>query len=81
MFLKLIRGLFRARPARDMDRDAGREGTRTAEPAGSPEALLREAQRLAEAGSHLELLKRDGLYAEMWARQAAEKDDFEEAAE
>jgi len=37
--------------------------------------------RLAEAGSHLELLKRDGLYAEMWARQAAEKDDFEEAAE
>ena len=37
--------------------------------------------RLAEDGSHLELLKRDGLYAEMWARQAAEKQELDEAAE
>lgn len=37
--------------------------------------------RLAESGSHLELLRRDGLYAEMWARQAAEGDELSEAAE
>jgi ABC-type transport system involved in Fe-S cluster assembly fused permease/ATPase subunit len=37
--------------------------------------------RLAESGSHLELLRRDGLYAEMWARQAAESDELSEAAE
>ena len=38
--------------------------------------------RLAESGSHTALLKRDGLYAEMWNRQLAERDDvLEEAAE
>jgi ATP-binding cassette, subfamily B, heavy metal transporter len=37
--------------------------------------------RLAESGSHLELLRRDGLYAEMWARQAAESEELSEAAE
>jgi len=37
--------------------------------------------RLAESGSHLELLRRDGLYAEMWARQAAESEQLDEAAE
>lgn len=37
--------------------------------------------RLAESGSHLDLLKLDGLYAEMWARQAAEVEDVSEAAE
>jgi ATP-binding cassette, subfamily B, heavy metal transporter len=37
--------------------------------------------RLAESGSHLELLRRDGLYADMWARQAAEGEDLNEAAE
>ncbi len=31
--------------------------------------------RLAESGSHSDLLRRDGLYAEMWARQANESDD------
>ncbi|WP_305098327.1 ABCB family ABC transporter ATP-binding protein/permease [Croceibacterium aestuarii] len=37
--------------------------------------------RLAEQGSHGELLRRDGLYAEMWARQAHEQEALEEAAE
>ncbi|GGB98820.1 ABC transporter ATP-binding protein [Novosphingobium endophyticum] len=37
--------------------------------------------RLAESGSHAELLRRDGLYAEMWLRQAAEAEQLGEAAE
>jgi len=37
--------------------------------------------RLAESGSHGELLRRDGLYADMWNRQAAEIDELNEAAE
>ena len=37
--------------------------------------------RLAESGSHNDLLRRDGLYAEMWARQAAESEEISEAAE
>ncbi|WP_419826796.1 ABCB family ABC transporter ATP-binding protein/permease [Sphingomonas sp.] len=36
--------------------------------------------RVAEQGSHAELIARDGLYAAMWARQAAEARDAEEAA-
>jgi ATP-binding cassette subfamily B protein len=43
--------------------------------------LVLDQGKLAEAGTHLELLKRDGLYAEMWARQAAEKEELDEAAE
>ena len=43
--------------------------------------LVLDQGRLAESGSHLELLRRDGLYAEMWARQATESDEVEEAAE
>ena len=37
--------------------------------------LVLEQGRLAEQGSHEELLARRGLYAEMWARQASEKED------
>ena len=37
--------------------------------------------RLAESGSHGDLLRRDGLYAEMWARQAEAVEDVSEAAE
>ena len=37
--------------------------------------------RIAEQGSHIDLLRRDGLYAEMWARQAAESGELDEAAE
>ena len=36
---------------------------------------------LAESGSHSELLRRDGLYADMWNRQANETQDVVEAAE
>jgi ATP-binding cassette subfamily B protein len=37
--------------------------------------------RLAEHGTHTELLRLDGLYADMWARQAHEREILEEAAE
>ncbi len=43
--------------------------------------LVMNEGRLAEQGTHLELLKLDGLYAEMWARQAAETGEMDEAAE
>ena len=36
---------------------------------------------LAEAGTHTELLRADGLYAEMWTRQAQEIEEISEAAE
>ena len=34
--------------------------------------LVLESGRLAEQGRHAELLRRGGLYAEMWSRQQAE---------
>jgi ATP-binding cassette subfamily B protein len=37
--------------------------------------------RLAEQGTHGQLLRLDGLYAEMWTRQAHEREEMEEAAE
>ncbi|MDE2406041.1 MAG: ABC transporter ATP-binding protein/permease [Sphingomonadales bacterium] len=37
--------------------------------------------RLVESGSHAELLRFDGLYADMWARQANEMEELTEAAE
>jgi ATP-binding cassette subfamily B protein len=45
--------------------------------------LVIEQGRLAEQGSHADLLRQDGLYAEMWARQAAEssEEDLAEAAQ
>jgi len=43
--------------------------------------LVMNEGRLAEQGTHLELLKLDGLYAEMWARQATESGLMDEAAE
>ncbi|MXP29691.1 ATP-binding cassette domain-containing protein [Porphyrobacter algicida] len=43
--------------------------------------LVLENGRLAEQGHHTELLRRDGLYAEMWARQQAEVELTGEAAE
>ena len=43
--------------------------------------LVLNEGRLAEQGSHADLLRRDGLYAEMWARQAQEVEEVSEAAE
>jgi ATP-binding cassette subfamily B protein len=43
--------------------------------------LVLNEGRLAETGTHNELLRRDGLYAEMWARQAQEVEEVKEAAE
>ncbi len=37
--------------------------------------------RLAESGTHADLLRHDGLYAEMWTRQANEQAELSEAAE
>ena len=37
--------------------------------------LVLENGRLAEQGRHAQLLRRDGLYAEMWARQQADSED------
>ena len=39
--------------------------------------LVLDHGKLAESGTHSELLRADGLYAEMWARQQAEDQDVE----
>ncbi|MEO1729481.1 MAG: ABC transporter ATP-binding protein/permease [Pseudomonadota bacterium] len=41
--------------------------------------LVLEGGQLVEQGTHGELLAREGLYAEMWSRQAAEQADIPEA--
>ncbi len=38
--------------------------------AGADQILVLDAGRIAERGTHMELLTRDGLYAQMWRRQA-----------
>ncbi len=43
--------------------------------------LVLDQGKLAESGTHGELLRRDGLYAEMWNRQASEAAELSEAAE
>ena len=37
--------------------------------------VVLEAGRIAERGTHADLLRRRGLYADMWARQARERDE------
>jgi ATP-binding cassette, subfamily B, heavy metal transporter len=49
--------------------------------ADSDTILVLDQGRLAEQGSHADLLRRDGLYAEMWMRQAAEGEEISEAAQ
>jgi ATP-binding cassette, subfamily B, heavy metal transporter len=39
------------------------------------EIIVLEAGQVTERGTHAALLARNGLYAEMWARQAAEQDE------
>jgi ATP-binding cassette, subfamily B, heavy metal transporter len=45
------------------------------------EIVVLDAGRVAEQGTHGQLLKRAGLYAEMWSRQLAEHDEESVAAE
>ncbi len=49
--------------------------------ADADQILVLDQGRLAEQGSHMELLARNGLYAEMWARQAAERAKQRDATE
>ncbi|MGN6500907.1 MAG: ATP-binding cassette domain-containing protein, partial [Tsuneonella sp.] len=49
--------------------------------ADADEILVLDRGRLAERGTHGALLRADGLYAEMWARQQAESEELSEAAE
>ncbi|HEY0627963.1 MAG TPA: ABC transporter ATP-binding protein/permease, partial [Sphingomicrobium sp.] len=47
---------------------------------GADQIAVLDAGRVAERGTHSELLAKGGLYAELWARQAAER-ELEEVSE
>jgi len=47
---------------------------------GADQIVVLDAGRVAERGTHAELLANQGLYADLWARQAAER-ELEEIAE
>ena len=44
------------------------------------EIVVLDVGRIAERGTHAALLRKNGLYAEMWSRQQAENDADAEAA-
>ena len=44
------------------------------------EIVVLDGGRVAERGTHAQLLRADGLYAEMWMRQAAEREEGEALA-
>ena len=47
---------------------------------GADQIVVLDAGQVAERGTHADLLARGGLYAELWMRQAAER-ELEEVAE
>jgi ATP-binding cassette subfamily B protein len=47
---------------------------------GADQIVVLDEGRVAERGTHEELLAANGLYAELWVRQAAER-SVEETAE
>jgi ATP-binding cassette subfamily B protein len=47
---------------------------------GADQIVVLDAGRVAERGTHAELLAKGGLYAELWTRQAAERELEEEEA-
>ncbi|NIJ09098.1 ATP-binding cassette subfamily B protein [Sphingomonas vulcanisoli] len=48
---------------------------------GADQILVMEGGRIIERGTHGQLLGRAGTYADMWARQQAEEEEAQEAAE